>query len=127
MVLETFSRGRLQKRDADRAEERVCEITGLSDPVEENTGFVEAACRNYEVVVDNKRARKTGGAGPSGRYDTRSGAKRHDVAPTGSQEKEKGKVLSIRLSSEIEKTTDLWKVLEERVLDSSVELTLREV
>ena len=53
--------------------------------------------------------------------------KRHDAAPTGSQEKEKGRVRSFRLSSEIEKTTDLQKVLEERVLNSRVELMLREV
>ena len=45
----------------------------------------------------------------------------------GSQEKEKMKFPSFRLSSEIEKTTDLRKVLEERILDNRVELSLREV
>ena len=57
----------------------------------------------------------------------RSATERHDGAPAGSQEKEKGRVLAFRLSSEIEKTTNLQRVLEERVLDSRIELTLREV
>ena len=70
VVLETFSEGRLQKREADRVEGRVHEVTGWSDPVEENTGFVEATCRNYEALIDERRAGKTGEAGPLGRYDT---------------------------------------------------------
>ena len=79
-------------------------------------------------MIDERRAGKTGtGAGPSGRHDTRSTTKRHDGAPAGSQEKEKGRILSFRLSSEIEKTTNLQRVLEERVLDNRIELTLREV
>ena len=89
------------------------EVTGWSDPVEENTGFVEAACKNYEAQIEERRAGKNGGAGPLGRHDTRSTIKRHDGAPTGSQEKEKGKVPSFQLSSEIEKATNLQKVLEE--------------
>ena len=40
-------------------------VTGWSDPVEEQTGFVEAACQNYEVLVEDKRVGKSGGAGPS--------------------------------------------------------------
>ena len=63
----------------------------------------------------------------AGRHDTRSATKKHDGAPAGSQEKEKGRILSFHLSSEIEKTTNLQKVLEERVLDSRIELTLREM
>ena len=79
------------------------EVTGWSDPVEENTGFVEAACKNYEALIDERRAGKNGGSRPSGRHDTRSAIKRHNGAPTGSQEREKGKIPSFRLSSEIEK------------------------
>ena len=56
VVLETFSGGRLQKGEAERAEERVREVTGSSDPVEESTGFVEAACKNYEALIDERRA-----------------------------------------------------------------------
>ena len=57
------------------------------------------------------------------RYDTPSGHRRNDTTPAGSQEKEKGKVPNFWLSSEIEKMTDLQKVLEEGILDSRVELT----
>ena len=84
VVLETFFGGRLQKGEASRTEERVREVKGWSDQVEENTGFVEATCRNYEALIDERRAGKTGGAGPSGRYDTRSGPKRHNATLTGS-------------------------------------------
>ena len=113
VILETLSRGRLQKEEAEHAEERVREVKGWSDPVEESTGFVEAACKNYEALIDERRARKNGGAGPSGRLDTQSTTKRHDGTPTGSQERERGKIPSFRLSSEIEKATNLQKVLEE--------------
>ena len=70
VVLETFFGGRLQKGEASRTEERVREVKGWSDQVEENTGFVEAACRNYEALIDERQAEKIGGAGPSGRYET---------------------------------------------------------
>ena len=43
---------------------------GVTHPVEESTGFVEAACRNYEALIDERQAGKTEGVGPSGRYDT---------------------------------------------------------
>ena len=40
--------------EADRIELSVQEVIGWSDPVEEKTGFVEATCQNYEVLVENK-------------------------------------------------------------------------
>ena len=70
LMLEGLAGVCLRKEEANRAEERVWELTGWSDPVEEKTGFVEAACKNYEVLVEEKRAGKSGGAGPSQRYDT---------------------------------------------------------
>ena len=44
LMLEGLAGTRLRKEEANRAEKRVREITGWSDPVEEKTGFVEAAC-----------------------------------------------------------------------------------
>jgi hypothetical protein len=38
--LEGLACARLRKVEADRAEKRVQEVTGWSDPVEEKTGFV---------------------------------------------------------------------------------------
>jgi hypothetical protein len=53
-VLEGLTGVRLKKEEADCAEKRVREATGWSDPVEEETGFVEAACQNYEVLQEEK-------------------------------------------------------------------------
>ena len=119
-MLEGLAYVRLRKEEANRAERRVQEVTGWSDPVEEKTGFVEAACQNYEVLVENKRMGKTGGAGPSQRYETRFGQKQNETDATGAPDKAKEVVYL--LSTKIERTTDLRKVL-----DSKVELSLREV
>ena len=64
LMLEGLVGVRLRKEEADRVERRVREVTEWSDPVEEKTGFVEAACQNYEILVEDKRAGKTGGVGP---------------------------------------------------------------
>ena len=60
-------------------------------------------------------------------YETWNGPRKEDVGSVGRQEKEKGKFPSFRFSSEIKKSIDLGKVLEEQILDSRVELTMREV
>ena len=43
-MLEGLAVARLRKEETNRAEKRVREVTGWSDPVEEKTGFVKAAC-----------------------------------------------------------------------------------
>mgnify|MGYP000217462279 FL=1 len=123
--MEGFSGKKLKKEDVNHAEKRVQEITGWSDPVEEKTGFIEVVCQNYEVLVEERRTGKTGGAGPSQRYDTLSGQKQNDPGASGGPDKVKK--VGYRLSTEIKRTTDLRKVLEERILDNKVELSLREV
>ena len=55
LMLEGLARARLRKEEADRTEKQVWEVTGWSDPVEEKTGFVEAACQNYKALVEDKR------------------------------------------------------------------------
>ena len=65
LVLKGLARVQLRKEEADRAERQVHEVTGWGDPVEENIGFVETACQNHEVLVEDKRAGKAGGARPS--------------------------------------------------------------
>ena len=125
MMLEGLVGVRLRKEEADRAERRVREVTGWSDPIEEKTGFVEYACQNYEVLVEEKHVGKTGGSGPSQRYETRFRPKQNDAGVTGAPDK--AKKVGYQLSTEIERTTDLRKVLEERVLDSKVEMSPREV
>ena len=44
-------------------------MTGWNDPVEERTSLVEGACQNYEVLVEDKQARKAGETGPSKRCE----------------------------------------------------------
>ena len=124
-MLEGFSGVRLRKEEANCAEKRVWEVMGWNDHVEEKTGFMEAACQNYEVLMEDKQEGKGGGAGPSSRYDTRSRPKQSDVGASGSLERVKQ--AGYLLGSEIERGTNLRKVLEERILDSQVELSLREV
>ena len=88
-MLEGLTGVRLRKEEVDRAERRVREVTGWSYPVEETTGFVEAACQNYEVLVEDKRAGKTGGAEPSQRYETRFGQKQNDAGAADAPDKAK--------------------------------------
>ena len=80
----------------------------------------EAASQNYEVLVEDKRVGKAGTAGPSQRYETRFGQRRNEAGGSSAQDNPmKG---GHRLGTEIERTTDLRNVLEERILDSKVEL-----
>ena len=127
LVLEGLLGVRLRKEEVNRAERQIQECTEWNDPVEQKTGFAEAAYQNYEVLVEDKWAGKAGGVGHLGRYDTQSEPKRCDGGLADSQEKTRKNFLSFRLSSEIEKTKNLRKVLKERILDSRVELTMREV
>ena len=89
LVLEGLAGIQLRKEEADRVEKRIREVTEWDDPVEEKTGFVEAACQNYKVLVEDKRAGKARGVGPSYRYDTRSGQKQNDTGTTGIPNKTK--------------------------------------
>mgnify|MGYP000367855137 CR=1 FL=1 len=77
-MLEGLAGVRLRKEEVDRSEKKIREITGWDDLVKEKTGFVEAACQNYEVLVEDNRAGKAGGWG-SQRYETRFGPKQNDV------------------------------------------------
>ena len=75
--------------------------------------------------MQDKRVGRTGGAGPLQRYETRFGLRRNEAGVTGAQDN--AKKGEYRLGTEIERSMDLRKVLEERILDSKVELSLREV
>ena len=91
--------------------------------------FMEVVCENYKVMVDEKRVRNDVGAGPSRRNETR-GMKWKDEASQvqahHDQGKEKSKLPSVKLCSEIEKATDL-KVMKKRILHSHMEFILCKV
>jgi hypothetical protein len=90
---------------------------GRSDLVEEKTGFVEAACQNYKVLLEEKRVGKSGGAGPPlQRYETPIGEKGSNDGAAGGPEK--ARKAGFRMTTEIERSTDVRRVLEERILDS---------
>ena len=125
LVLEGLAGLRLRKEEADCAERWVREFTGWSNPVKEKTGFVETACQNYEVLVEDKRVGKARGAKPSQRYEIWFGRKQNDAGATCASDKTKK--AGYWESTEIERTTDLRKALEERTRDNKVELSLREV
>ena len=82
-------------------------------------------CQNYGALVEDKHAGTTGGAEPWQRYETQFRQRQNDVGATGPPDK--AKRVGYQLSTEIERTTDLRKVLEERIFDNKVELSLREV
>ena len=44
LVLEGLHGVQLKREEADRTDQRVREVTRWDEPVEEKTGFVEAAC-----------------------------------------------------------------------------------
>ena len=62
---------------------------------------------------------------PSQRYQTRFGQRQNEAGAIGAPDK--AKKAGYRLSTEIERTMDLRKILDERILDNKVELSLREV
>ena len=68
---------------------------------------------------------KPGTTGPSQRYETRFGPRRNETG--GSSAQDNPKKGGYQLGTEIERPTDLRKVLEEWILDNNVELSLREV
>ena len=74
-------------------------------------------------MVEDKRVWKTGGAGPSQRYETRFGPSRNEAGETSARDNPKKG--GYRLGTEIERTMDLRKVLEERILDNKVEMSLQ--
>ena len=130
VVLDNFSGVKLEREEACQAEKCVKRVTGWNDPVEERTSFVEAACQNYEALVEEKRVGNGDGVGPSKRYEARGTQRREEPNPPQARNerwKEKGNLPNFKLCSEIEQATNLKKVMEERILDSRVEFTLREV
>ena len=97
------------------AAECIREATGWECPVDKNS--VHALCQLHEVYVDEKRRRTDDAAGPS---------KTPESWNSGGKGKEKT-TPAFKLASDIEQQTDLKKVFEERILDSRVEFSLREL
>ena len=95
--------------------EGVREATGWECPVDKNS--IYALCQLHEVYVDEKRRRTEDAAGPS---------KIPESWNSGGKGKEKA-TPAFKLASDIEQQTDLKRVFEERILDSRVDFSLREL
>ena len=142
----------LDQSDASSAIEArdcICIETGWKDPVDSLSVHAYIAnCQNNEAQVEEKRKRENEEGGPSKRVTRGSGKKdtgpsqvplphnqppqkvSMDEAPTKKKqekEKSKGKSPLYNLQSDIEASTDLKKMLEERILNSKVEFTLGKV
>ena len=95
--------------------EGIREDTRWECPVDKN--IIHALCQLHDVYIDDKGRRMDDATGPS---------KTPERWP--SEEKGKGKTIpAFKLASDIEQRTELKNVLEERILDSWVEFSLREL
>ena len=95
--------------------EGIREATGWEGPVDKNS--IYTLCQLREVYVDEKRRRTDDADGPSKTPESWN-----------SEGKGKGKTIpAFKLASDIEQWTDLKKLFEERILDSRVDFSLREL
>ena len=151
-VIECEKRGKINFEDLKLVDRNVRRVSGWSDLVNNNTSFAEVVCDNYEALFEEKRRRTGEEDGTSKRHNTMNVGKEVQAQPTPRKEvretsmkpggsskpaqmevdesAKKGKeptAPTYKLRLDIEQTTDLRKVLEEKVLDSHVDLTLREL
>ena len=98
--------------------------TGWECPVDDTT--THALCQTHEVSVEEKRKRPDENVGPSKKYDTRS-TSRQEEKKIGIEKGKEKLGPTYKLASDIEQQTDLKRLLEERVLDSQMEFSLREL
>ena len=56
-VLEYEKQGKVTSNEVELADQSVQNITGWSDPVDDNTLLAEVLCDNHEVFMDEKRKR----------------------------------------------------------------------
>jgi hypothetical protein len=151
-VFECEKKGKIEAEDLELAGRNVKRVTGWTDPVDDITSVAEVVCDNYEALVDEKRKKTADENVASKRPNTRDGRRNEQNQPATQREvgessgnpsgttqtvrmeandsAKKGKERAsptYRLKSDIEQATDLRKVLEEKILDSHVDLTLREL
>ena len=88
-----------KKRRSGLRGEAVQEVSRWKNSMKEKTSFVEAACQNYEVSIEDKQAGKGGGIEPSNWCETQSTLKKKDRGLASPQERTK--LMSFWLSSEI--------------------------
>ena len=123
-VVSSAQKQKLKMEDLRVAGDSVRKNTGWDVPVDAMTVYAQMAeHQEHEVIVEEKRKRPDDEIGSAKKHETRESKRKEMDAKV-----EKGKSgPSFKLMSDIEKDTDLKKILETRILDSRVEFTLREV
>ena len=129
-ILKAARKGKIEFGKLKSGGDAVRSNTGWEDPVDGLSAFAKVATNQaHEVMMEEKR--KWEENEDNKKRELRSGKKRETENPKMvSPEVEKGKNKkspSFKLLSDIETSTDLKKILEERILDSKVELSLREL
>lgn len=127
-------KGKYSEETLLHAGKSIRETTGWNDPVDALSVHAYIAKVQHDAFVEEKRKRNDGNDGASKRT-MRSDKGQQETIPTReetmkdmpSSSKDKGKAPAYRLQSDIEATTDLKKVLEDRILSGKVEFTLGEV
>ena len=127
-------KGKYSEKTLLHAGKSIRETTGWNDPVDALSVHAYIAKVQHDAFVEEKRKRNDGNDGASKRT-MRSDKGQQETIPTreetmkdmSSSSKDKSKTPAYRLQSDIEATTDLKKVLEDRILSGKVEFTLGEV
>ena len=91
---------------------------------------MEAMCQNYDVLVEEKRKIPDDQVGSSNKHEMRESIRRREESSLSRTMFEKGKAKTSRtfkLRLKIEQSTDLKRVMEERILDIRIEFTLWEI
>ena len=129
-ILKAARKGKIEFEKLKSGGDVVRSKTGWEDLVDGLSAFAKVATTQaHEVIIEEKR--KWAENEDNKKRELRSAKKRETESPKMvSPDIEKGKDKkspSFKLLSDIEASTDLKKVLEERILDSKVELSLREL
>jgi hypothetical protein len=151
-VFECEKKGKIDSEDLEIADRNMRRVTRWTDPVDDKTTFAEVVCENYEALVEEKRERTGDEDDTSKLPNTRNARTENSSSPATQKEidepsmraggssqparmdveesAKKGRERAMptyKLRSDIEQKADLRKVLEEKVLDSHEDLTLREL
>ena len=132
------------------ANPNVKRVAGWSNPVDNNTSFAEVVCDSYEALMHERRKRMSDEDNVPKHPNRRKGRKEESTQPAiqkeggGTSAKPSGSsqparmevddsakklrervVPAYKLRSDIEQSNNLRKVLEAKVLESHVDLSLR--
>ena len=148
--MQTLERQKVARDSLQLIGDCIQQTTGWDDPIDSLTVYAYIAkSKNNEAIVEEKRKREESNEGTSTKKVTRGSGRKevgqsHDATPQDvpplevsmedvpkekkhESSKGKSKPPTYKLQSDIELATDVKKVFKERILNSKVEFTIREV